>query len=287
MNITITGSLGNISKPLATQLIANGHQITIISSKPDKQKTIEQLGAKAAIGNLEDASFLISAFTGADAVYCMIPFDFAATDQKAYFQKIANNYVQAINQTSVQKVVLLTGWAAGVTGSFEATRLADQLSHVALTELRPSVFYSNFYAYIPMIKKQGAILGNYGCNDPIAIVAPEDIAAAAAEVLTDSSTENRVRYVASEELTCNQVAAILGEAIGKPDLQWIIIPDEVLRNGLLQMGLPPQLADELVNMQAAIHSGVVYQNYLRHQPVLGKTKLKDFAKDFAKAYHQQ
>ncbi|AKD53874.1 NmrA family NAD(P)-binding protein [Spirosoma radiotolerans] len=287
MNIIITGSLGNISKPLATQLIANGHRITIISSKPDKQQAIEKLGAKAAIGRLEDASFLTSTFTGADAVYCMIPFDLSATDQKAYFQKIATNYVQAINETGVRKVVLLTGWAAGLTGSFEATQLADQLSHLAFTELRPSVFYSNFYGYIPMIKQQGAIVGNYGGNDRIAVVAPEDIAAAAAEELTDSSNGNRVRYVASEELTCNEVAGILGEAIGRPDLQWVIISDEALRNGLLQMGMPAQLADELVKMQAAMHSGVVYENYLRHRPVLGKTKLRGFAKDFAKAYYQQ
>ncbi|GAB4014950.1 NmrA family NAD(P)-binding protein [Spirosoma migulaei] len=287
MNIILTGSLGNISKPLATQLMANGHQITIISSKPDKQQAIEKLGAKAAIGRLEDASFLISTFTGAEAVYCMIPFDLTAADQKAYFQKIVNNYVQAINQTGVQKVVLLTGWAAGLTGSFEATQLADQLSQVAFTELRPTVFYSNFYSYIPMIKQQGAIVGNYGGNDPIAVVAPEDIAAAAAEELTDSFTGNRVRYVASEELTCNEVASILGKAIGKPDLHWVVVPDETLRNGFLQMGMPAQLADELVKMQAATHSGVVYQNYLRHQPVLGKTKLAEFAKDFAKAYHQQ
>ena len=233
MKIIITGSLGNISKPLATQLIASGHEITIISSKPDKQQAIEKLGAKAAIGRLEDASFLKSTFTGADAVYCMIPFDLTATDQNAYFQKIGNNYVQAINQTGVQKVVLLTGWAAGITGSFEASQLAHQLSHVAFTELRPSVFYSNFYAYIPIIKQQGAIEGNYGGNDRIAVVAPEDIAAAAAEELTGSFNGNRVRYVASEELTCNEVASILGKAIGKPDLHWVIIPHEALRNGLL------------------------------------------------------
>jgi hypothetical protein len=38
--------------------------------------------------------------------------------------------------------------------------------------------------------------------------------------------------VASEELTCNEIASILGTAIGKPDLKWIIIPDEQLQSGL-------------------------------------------------------
>ena len=33
MKITITGALGHISKPLAKELIDNGHSVTIISSK--------------------------------------------------------------------------------------------------------------------------------------------------------------------------------------------------------------------------------------------------------------
>ncbi len=49
MKITVTGSLGNISKPLAQELIAKGHDLTIISSKAEKQQEIEALGAKAAV----------------------------------------------------------------------------------------------------------------------------------------------------------------------------------------------------------------------------------------------
>jgi NAD(P)H dehydrogenase (quinone) len=47
MNIIITGSLGNISKPLSQTLIAQGHEVTIISSKADKQQEIEALGSPA------------------------------------------------------------------------------------------------------------------------------------------------------------------------------------------------------------------------------------------------
>jgi nucleoside-diphosphate-sugar epimerase len=45
MNIIITGSLGNISKPLTKELVQKGHQVTIISSKPERQKDIETLEA--------------------------------------------------------------------------------------------------------------------------------------------------------------------------------------------------------------------------------------------------
>jgi uncharacterized protein YbjT (DUF2867 family) len=73
MKVVVTGSLGNISKPLTKELVKKGHRVTVISSNPEKQKEIEALGAIAAIGTLEDVDFLVSTFTGADAVYCMVP----------------------------------------------------------------------------------------------------------------------------------------------------------------------------------------------------------------------
>jgi len=73
MKIILTGSLGHIGKPLAQQLINAGHQVTVISSKVGKQTEIEALGATAAIGLLEDQDFLAAVFTGADAVYTMVP----------------------------------------------------------------------------------------------------------------------------------------------------------------------------------------------------------------------
>ena len=55
MKIIVTGSLGNVSQPLTRELVRKGHSVTVISSKTERQKEIEALGAKAAIGTLEDA----------------------------------------------------------------------------------------------------------------------------------------------------------------------------------------------------------------------------------------
>ena len=51
MKITLTGSLGNIGSPLAKDLLAKGHAVTIISTDPKKESTIKALGAKAATAN--------------------------------------------------------------------------------------------------------------------------------------------------------------------------------------------------------------------------------------------
>lgn len=283
MNIVITGSLGNISKPLAITLIAKGHSVTVISSNPEKQKEIEIIGAKAAIGSIEDINFLTTTYAGADAVYCMIPFNFMVEDQKAYFRKMETNYVQAIKQNDVEKVVFLTGWAADVEDSY----LLNQLSDRTVVELRPGSFYTNFYNDIKTIKEYGALMAGYGENDKIAFVSPNDIADVAFEELTTSFQGKKARYVASEELTCNEAAKILGEAIGKPDLKWIALSEEQLLNGLIQSGFPQQLAHDFVKMQMKTHRGETFENYLKNRPVLGKTKLRDFAKEFAKAYDQE
>lgn len=50
MKIILTGSLGNISKPLAISLAKKGHHVTVISSKQEKQKDIEEIVAFAAMG---------------------------------------------------------------------------------------------------------------------------------------------------------------------------------------------------------------------------------------------
>ncbi len=82
------------------------------------------------------------------------------------------------------------------------------------------------------------------------------------------------------------MASILGEAIGKPDLKWLAIPDEQMLNGMVAAGMNPQTAKGFVEMNAGRVSGALYEDYNLHKPVLGKVKITEFAKDFAKAYHQ-
>jgi len=111
MKIIITGSLGNISKPLTIELVKKGHSVTVVSSSPKKTKDIEALGAKAAIGSLEDLNFLADIFNGADAVYTMVPpnnyFD-PNLDLLQYYIGLGNNYAKAIEKSGVKQVVNLS-----------------------------------------------------------------------------------------------------------------------------------------------------------------------------------
>ena len=293
MKFIVTGSLGNISKPLAQELVQKGHRVTVITSKPEKQKDIEAIGAIAAIGTLEDVDFLVSTFTGSDAVYCMVPpndyFDLSL-DLIAYYCRIGNNYAQAIHQSGVKRVVNLSTFGAHLEkgsgilfGAHNVEKILNELSSdVAITHIRPTSFYYNLYGYVDTIKNQGFIAANYGADKIIPWVSPIDIAAAIAEELVTPFVGRKVWYVASEELTGNETASILGAAIANPDLKWRIITNEQMLSGLEGAGMNSQIAAGLVEMYASLYSGLLAEDYYRHKPtVMGKVKLKDFAKEFA------
>ena len=294
MKIILTGSLGHISKPLTQELVQKGHNVTVISSKADKQADIEALGATAAIGSLEDVDFLTTTFTGADAVYTMVPpanyFD-QSLDLVGYYHRIGNNYAAAIGQSGVKQVVNLSTIGAHLErgsgiliGAHDVEHILNALpAEVAITHMRPTSFYYNLFAHTHSIKSEGRIVTNYGVGDIIPWVSPVDIAAAIAEEIGTPSTVRKIRYVCSEELTGAQTASILAEALGKP-LHWDMISDEEALNGLKAAGMHPGIAAGMVEMFGSLHTGLLSEDYFRKRPaVMGKVKLADYAKEFAAA----
>jgi uncharacterized protein YbjT (DUF2867 family) len=300
MKIIITGSLGHISKPLTKELLQKGHEVTVISSKTERQKEIEFIGAKAAIGTMEDVDFLAATFKGADVVYVMEApgtggsfFD-QNLDIMAAHNKIANNYAQAIRQSVVKRVVHLSSIGAHMAKGngilafhYNVENILKQLPiDVSIKFMRPVGFYYNMFAFIQTIKTQGAIIQNYGGDEKEPWVSPLDIAAVIAEEIEKPFEGREIRYIASDEVSPNEVANILGEAIGKSDLKWLVIPDDQLLNGMIAAGMNPQIAKGLEEMNASRRGGVLYQDYYNNKPTLGKIKIKDFAKEFALAYNQ-
>jgi uncharacterized protein YbjT (DUF2867 family) len=293
MKITVTGSLGNISKPLAKLLIAAGHQVTIVSSKADKIAEIEALGAKAAIGLVSDAAFLTKAFTGADAVYTMVPPNFAAADYRKYVGDTAKTYAEAIAKAGVTHVVNLSsigadidGGTGQISGVHDAEIILNALENVSVKHLRAGFFYVNLFSNIGMIKQAGILGSNYDASARLIMVHPNDIAAVVAEEIQQPFTGKSVRYITSDETTTGEVAAVLGAAIGKPDLKWVEFTDEQSLNGMLQAGLPAEVSGKFVEMGTAIRSGILWGDYDAKKTIpTGKTKLEDFAKEFAVVYN--
>lgn len=302
MNIILTGSIGNIGKPLTQTLIQNGHTVTVISSQAERQPAIEALGAQAAIGSIQDASFLTRTFQGADIVYLMETLDAAGGDESdedvdfiSIISQIGLNYKQAIEQSGVKKVIHLSSIGAHMDKGngflvfhHNVEHILKQLpAEVSIKTMRPVGFYTNMFSFISTIKHKGAIISNYGGDQKEPWVSPLDIAAVIAEEIEQPFEGRTMHYIASDEVSPNEIARALGSAIGKPDLQWKVISDEQLLNSWLSVGFNPQIAQGFIEMQANQGTGKLYEDYYRNQPVLGKVKLAEFAGNFAAVYQQE
>jgi uncharacterized protein YbjT (DUF2867 family) len=296
MKYVITGGAGNISKPLAEKLLKAGHDVTVIGRNIENLKSLTDAGAKAAIGSVENVEFLKKTFNGADAVYTMVPPNFATTDMKAHIASVGKNYAEAIKQAGVKYVVNLSSVGAHlpdgcgpVSGLYKAEQSLNELKDVNIKHLRPVYFFANLLANVGMVKHMNIIGGNFGGKDFKMLLAhTDDIAEVAFEEMSKLSfTGHTVRYIASDERGTDEIAKVFGDAIGNPALPWVVFSDEQALGGMLQAGLPENIAANYAEMGHAMHSGAMFEDYWKNRPAtLGKVKLEDFAKTFAFVYNQ-
>lgn len=292
-NYIITGSLGNISRPIVEGLIKAGKQVKVFTSNADKSKEIEKMGAKALVGDVNDAAFVKDAFKGAEVAYTMIPPIWQTSDWRKSQNLIADNYISAIKANRIQYIVNLSSVGAHlgegcgpVDGLYDMEQKLNSIEGLHVKHLRPSYFYHNFLAQIPMAKGGGILGGNYGNDHTLFLVHPGDIAKVALEeLLTLNFKGHSVRYIAGDERTGKEIAQVFGKAIGK-ELNWVEFTDEQQKQGLAGAGVPDAIAQEYTHMGQALRNGSMQEDMRKNKPAFSSIKLEDFAKEFAMAYNQ-
>jgi len=295
MKITLTGSLGNISKPLAEFLIAAGHEITVISSDPKKKTDIEMLGAIAAMGTIADTDFLVSAFKGADAIYTMVPPNWGVSNYREYIATTGAGYRDAIKASGVKHVVNLSSIGAHlangtgpIAGLYDVEQALNDLEGVGIRHLRAGIFFTNYFFDIGMIRNMGIMGNNYSGQSQLVMVHPRDIAAAAAREIQTLFEGKSHHYIVGDECQAAAATHLLGAAIGKPELAWVQFSDEETFAGMTAAGMSAAIAEVYVEMGRAINSGILFEDFNRNKLYhSGSIKLSDFVHEFTNVYQSQ
>src|ERR1700722_1398812 len=71
--IAITGITGKVGGEAARQLLAQNHSVRAVLRDPAKASPWTALGCEAAVADIDDAHALAQAFTGAEAVFLLVP----------------------------------------------------------------------------------------------------------------------------------------------------------------------------------------------------------------------
>ncbi len=294
--ITVTGAGCQIGHPLSQILLNSGVQVRAVSRNAARISTLIDQGAHPAVGTMEDKSFVIRSFAGADAVFAMLPPHPDAPDMRAGQDRIAVSIREAIEAAQIQRVVMLssigatipegTGPVAGLH-SFEEMLTAVQ--GVNLVILRPAFFMENFLSFIPLIKERGVIGTPLRKDLPLAMIATRDIAAIAAGYLKEPSFSGLTIHElpGPRDYTLLEAASILGDAVGSPNLEYREFSCDEAREAMEAAGFSPSVASGYMEMYRAFNSGIIQKTLSSRPPAdATPTTLEEFAGNiFADRYN--
>ncbi len=262
--IVVTGATGHTGSVVAEKLLAAGEKVRVVGRSAEKLQRFVAKGAEAFTGDVGDAAAMTRAFSGATAVYAMIPPSMAEKDFHAYQARVADSLAVAIEKAGVKHVVALSSIGADkpdkcgpVTGLHRFEQRLNKLSGVNLLHLRPGYFMENLLQFIGLIKSMGMMAGTLRGDLPIAMIATRDIGAVAAEALSrvDFTGQQVRELLGPRDVTMSEAAAIIGRAVGKPGLSFTRLPEMMVKPAMTRMGLSDDVARLLLEMMEAMNSG--------------------------------
>jgi hypothetical protein len=120
------------------------------------------------------------------------------------------------------------------------------------------------------------------------MVATRDIGGKAAEFLDrlDFKGKSAFEFGGPKNVTLKEAAAILGGAVGKPDLSYVQFSYGDARKGMVDSGMRPGMADLMIEMNRAFNEGRLEPTQKLDDGHRGATTLEEFAADFAEAFRR-
>jgi uncharacterized protein YbjT (DUF2867 family) len=291
MKITVLGSLGNINRYYLPRLIADGHDVTVITSSSERTADIEALGAKPAIGSNRDVDFLTRSFTGSDVVYLMISgiHPTSGIDMWQSAIELSEIYKTAVQNSGVNNVVNLSSVGAdnpnaGILYVYHfAEDALNSLEGVNVAHIRPVGFYSNLFADMHSLKTMQTVFSPASPTIAHGWVSPMDIADVAYALIERTPAGRSAKFVVSDWATGNDWLMALAE--NGIEAKYQQIPVEALAQNMIKLGFHEDTANRFAQMSRAGESPEEFYASLRAIDYhMGKVKLVDFANVFAAVY---
>lgn len=289
----VFGATGHTGTVLAHRLLDRNRRVRVVGRSADRLRPFTSRGAEAAVGSMEDAGFLEKALAGARAAYLLLPPNLETRTFRAYQERLAAGLARAVESARVGHVVTLSSIGAHlsrgngpIAGLHELEQRLGSVTGLAALHLRAGFFMENHLMSAGMVK-QGFMGGAIRADVPMAMIATADIGEVAAGRLgaLDFTKQGSLELMGPRDVTMAQAAAAIGKAIGKPDLQYVALPYDEARKGLVGMGLTEELAGLYVEMARGFNEGIVKATQPRSPATTTPTSIETFAeKVFAPAF---
>ncbi|HTB12472.1 MAG TPA: NmrA family NAD(P)-binding protein [Bryobacteraceae bacterium] len=290
----ITGATGNTGSVITERLLKAGQRVRVVGRDPKRLERFTEKGAESFIADATDGGALTKAFTGAKAVYGMIPPNIGAPDVRAYMESVSDALRSAIRENGIKYAVILSSVGADkshgtapVAGLHSLEKKLEGIPGLSALFLRAGYFMENILSQAGVIKSMGIMAGPVTEDLRLPMIATRDIGAYAAEVLLklDFTQKSTHELQGNRDVSYVETAKIVGASIGKEGLTYKMVPAAQLKPVLMQMGMSASMADLLLEMAEALNSGDMKMLERRSPANTTPTTLETFvAEVFLPAY---
>jgi len=293
----VLGASGNTGHVVAKNLLGRQQKVRVVGRNAAHLQPFATQGAEVFVGDITDASAVGKALQGADSAYVMIPPNPTSNDPQGYQERVSDNVAAALKSAGVKNVVALSSIGADkptgtgpVVGLHNFEQKLNQITSASILFLRPGYFMENTLPQVGVIRMMGSMAGPLRPDLKVPMISTRDIGAAAAAALLQLNFHGKEtrELLGQRDLNYTEVAAIIGKAIGKPDLKYVQPPNDQIRPELVQSGMSEKFADLILEMAGALNSGYMRALEPRTSHNTTPTSFETFvAETFVPAYQQQ
>jgi len=224
--ILVSGAAGKTGLAVVGALVAKGEAVRALVRRKEQLHRLREMGAReVVVADLRDPAAMAPAATSVRAIYHVCPN--VSPDEVAIGQVI----ITAARQAGVGLFVfhsVLHPQTEAMPHHWQKLLVEQALidSGLPFVILQPASYMQNVLAEWDQIVSRGIYRIPYSAGTRLGMVDLEDIAAAAAVVLTERGHEGATYELAGPEvLNQDDVARILGEALGRQVTPEVISPE--------------------------------------------------------------
>jgi uncharacterized protein YbjT (DUF2867 family) len=281
MNVLVTGATGTVGAHVVRELGERGVAVRAFVRDPVRAADLLGADVELAVGDFADRSSVDRALRGVDRLFLACGNVPAQVEHECAV-------IDAARAAGVGRVVKLSGPRPALDSPVPFERWHAEIerhlvrSALPYVLLRPSTYMTNLIMlHAEAVRYTGKLLAPLGAAE-VAFVDPRDVAAAAAVTLTGHAYEGGTfALTGPEALTYRRVAHELSIAAGRP-IEYVNVPEEAAREGMVQAGLPAPVADAILTVFAAQRTGALARTTRAIEALTGREP-RTFAR-FARAH---
>ena len=284
--ILVTGATGNVGSILIPNLTNLGVDVRALVRDESKAQGLKDAGVEIVVGDLDKPDTLDGAFRGVDKVFLITPPNPNQVIQtKNGIEAAKRSGSPFIARLSAGAVQDMPGALPRISGQHAETDEMLRASGLPYNIIRPHNFMQGTMMAAQTVASDGIVYMAFK-EGKVGMIDVRDIVDVAVKILTEDGHEGKTYTLTGPaSISFHDVAAGLSKALGK-QVNYVNVPLEAAREGMVGMGLPEWVADAFSEYMAAFSEGYGDFTTPDVENVTGHParSYETFARDFAQVF---